>query len=153
MLLFIACLCFTLMAHTPCCVVCLLNHQICLLLQNHFGSSIFSFKPSAIVSYSAGQWGGTRAAHSLRAILSELGCLPVSAMVHVPKAQEVFDDRGSILKGVDAERWRGYMARTWSQLEWWGEAAKTHRRTVDPLARSMSPPLVTSPAQRNAPNS
>ena len=24
---------------------------------NHFGSSIFSFKPSLIVSYSAGQWG------------------------------------------------------------------------------------------------
>ena len=33
---------------------------------NHFGSSLFSFKPSCIVSYSAGQWGGTRAAHALR---------------------------------------------------------------------------------------
>lgn len=40
---------------------------------NHFGSSTFSFKPSAIVSYSAGQWGGTRAAIALRPILSELG--------------------------------------------------------------------------------
>ena len=27
-------------------------------LLNHFGSSLFSYKPSAIVSYSAGQWGG-----------------------------------------------------------------------------------------------
>ena len=26
-------------------------------LLNHFGSSLFSFKPSAIVTYSAGQWG------------------------------------------------------------------------------------------------
>ena len=43
---------------------------------NHFGSSVFSFKPSAIVSYSAGQWGGTRAAIALRPILSELGALP-----------------------------------------------------------------------------
>ena len=25
---------------------------------NHFGSSLFSYKPSAIVTYSAGQWGG-----------------------------------------------------------------------------------------------
>lgn len=45
-------------------------------LLNHFGSSTFSYKPSAIVSYSAGQWGGTRAAHALRPTLSELGCLP-----------------------------------------------------------------------------
>jgi NAD(P)H-dependent FMN reductase len=43
---------------------------------NHFGSSVFSFKPSAIVSYSGGQWGGTRAAIALRPILSELGALP-----------------------------------------------------------------------------
>ena len=27
---------------------------------NHFGSSVFSWKPSAIISYSAGQWGGSR---------------------------------------------------------------------------------------------
>ena len=37
------------------------------------GSSVFSFKPSAIVSYSQGQWGGCRAAVGLRPILSELG--------------------------------------------------------------------------------
>lgn len=35
-------------------------------LLNHFGSSLFSYKPSAIVTYSAGQWGGARAAVSLR---------------------------------------------------------------------------------------
>jgi chromate reductase len=46
---------------------------------NLFGSSVFSFKPSAIVSYSAGKWGGTRAAHSLRPLLSELGmCLLIA---------------------------------------------------------------------------
>ncbi len=27
-------------------------------LLSHFGSSVFGFKPSAIASYSAGQWGG-----------------------------------------------------------------------------------------------
>ena len=62
------------------------NHFPCpglLNLFNHFGSSIFGFKPSAIVTYSAGQWGGTRAANSLRPFLSELGCLPVSAMIHI----------------------------------------------------------------------
>ncbi|KAH8064960.1 NADPH-dependent FMN reductase [Aureococcus anophagefferens] len=44
---------------------------------NHFGSSLFSFKPSLIVSYSAGQWGGVRAANALRPILSG-SALPVS---------------------------------------------------------------------------
>ena len=38
-------------------------------LLNHFGSSLFSFKPSAIVTYSAGQWGGMRAAVNMRTFL------------------------------------------------------------------------------------
>jgi hypothetical protein len=47
-------------------------------LLNHFGASRFAWKPSAIVTYSAGQWGGARAAMGMRGFLSELGCLPVS---------------------------------------------------------------------------
>jgi chromate reductase, NAD(P)H dehydrogenase (quinone) len=64
-------------------------------LLNHFGSSLFAYKPSAIVTYSAGQWGGTRAAVNMRTFLAELGCLPVSAMIHVPKAQEALDEDGA----------------------------------------------------------
>lgn len=119
-------------------------------LLNHFGSSIFSFKPSAIVSYSAGQWGGTRAAHSLRPVLSELGCLPVSAMIHVPKAQEVFTADGVVSDDSNAERWDDYTARTLSQLKWWAEAANEQRAHVNPYDES--PPLRKTPAQRNAPN-
>lgn len=117
---------------------------------NHFGSSTFSFKPSAIVSYSAGQWGGTRAAHSLRPILSELGCIPVSAMVHVPFAQNVFDEDGGIQGGKeDEERWENYVDRCLSQLEWWATAAKEHRKIVDP--NESSPAFRSDPTQRNAP--
>jgi NAD(P)H-dependent FMN reductase len=54
-------------------------------LLNHFGALLFAFKPSLIVTYPAGQWSGARAAIGMRAFLSELGCLPVSAMVHVPR--------------------------------------------------------------------
>jgi len=117
-------------------------------LLNHFGSSTFSFKPSAIVSYSAGQWGGTRAAIALRPILSELGCLPVSAMIHIPKAHEILDEDGSI---VDAEQWEGYTDRCFSQLEWWGVAALQHRQQVDPF--ESSPALRSNPTERNAPQS
>ena len=76
---------------------------------NHFGSSIFSYKPSAIVSYSAGQWGGSRAAIALRPVLSELGCLPVSAMIHIPNAGSSFNEDGSPVD--DPERWQKYADR------------------------------------------
>ncbi|SBS29735.1 NADPH azoreductase [Marinomonas aquimarina] len=118
-------------------------------LLNHFGSSLFSFKPSAIVTYSAGQWGGMRAAMGMRAFLAELGCLPVSAMIHVPKAQEVFDDSGQTLAGVDEERWRGYFGRTFSQLLWWAEATLVQRHKSDPFAQSAA--FKKDPSQRNAP--
>lgn len=127
------------------------NHSPCpglMNLLNHFGSSTFGFKPSGIVSYSAGQWGGTRAAHSLRPFLSELGCLPVSAMVHIPRAAEVLNDDG-LIKKSEQEHWKGYVDRMVNQLEWWGEAAKNQRNLIDPV--KVSPAFRKSPLQRNAP--
>jgi len=118
-------------------------------LLNHFGSSLFAYKPSAIVTYSAGQWGGTRAAVGMRTFLSELGCLPVSAMIHVPKAQEVFQADGSPQAGEDQAPWFDYFSRTFSQLLWWAQAASGYRDQVDPheLVRDFK----RDPSQRNAP--
>ncbi|NMT65052.1 NADPH-dependent FMN reductase [Marinobacter orientalis] len=118
-------------------------------LLNHFGSSLFSYKPSAIVTYSAGQWGGMRAAVGLRTFLSELGCLPVSAMIHVPRAQEVFAADGSPEAGEDKDSWFAYFGRTFNQLIWWAQAAKEYRAQVDPhkLVRDFK----TDPSERNAP--
>jgi chromate reductase, NAD(P)H dehydrogenase (quinone) len=116
-------------------------------LLNHFGSSLYAYKPSAIVTYSAGQWGGTRAAVNMRTFLAELGCLPVSAMIHVPKAQEVLDEDGSFAAGVDAARWTSYLDRTLAQLGWWAEAAK--RRRHEPAERPGA--FTRDPSERNAP--
>lgn len=99
---------------------------------NHFGSSLYSYKPSAIVTYSAGQWGGARAAVNMRTFLSELGCLPVSAMIQIPKAQEVFNEAGDYRTDVDAAHWDGYLGRTFAQLNWWACAAKYQREDVPP---------------------
>lgn len=118
-------------------------------LLNHFGSSLFAYKPSAIVTYSAGQWGGMRAAIGLRTFLSELGCLPVSAMIHVPRAQEVFDEHGAALEDVDGDRWFGYFERTFRQLSWWADAARRHRQQVDPHEQIAD--FKRDPSQRNAP--
>ena len=113
---------------------------------NLFGASLFAFKPSAIVTYSAGQWGGTRAAVTMRSFLSELGCLPVSAMVHIPHAGQVFDDDGSYALSADEARWSGYLGRTFSQLEWWAQAAANQRGVSSPTR-----PFLRDPSQRNAP--
>ncbi len=116
-------------------------------LLNHFGSSLFSYKPSAIVTYSAGQWGGTRAAVGMRTFLSELGCLPVSAMIHVPHAQDVFDEQGGYLGDVDGGRWDSYLDRTLDQLRWWTQAAMRQRQENE----ARPEPFIVDPAQRNAP--
>ena len=78
---------------------------------NHFGSSLFSYKPSAIVTYSAGQWGGSRAAVNMRSYLSELGCLPVSAMIHIPKAAEILSEYGYFMDSDGAVSWGEYFGR------------------------------------------
>ncbi|MBH0039584.1 NADPH-dependent FMN reductase [Pseudoalteromonas sp. SWN166] len=118
-------------------------------LLNHFGSSLFSYKPSAIVTYSAGQWGGLRAAISMRSFLSELGCLPVSAMIHVPKAEEVFNDDGSVQVGQEKSSWFNYFHRTFGQLIWWAQAAKNQSDVEDP--EQMLKSFKSNPSQRNAP--
>ncbi|MBU2881430.1 NAD(P)H-dependent oxidoreductase [Psychrosphaera sp. B3R10] len=118
-------------------------------LLNHFGSSLFSYKPSAIVTYSAGQWGGMRAAIGMRAYLSELGCLPVSAMIHVPKAQKVFDDNGIVHDGEDQNSWFNYFERTLNQLVWWSQAAQIQRAELDP--HKFVRDFKSSPSERNAP--
>lgn len=118
-------------------------------LLNHFASSLFAFKPSAIVTYSAGQWGGARAAMGMRAYLGELGCLPVSAMVHLAKAQVVFTEEGGYAEGVDARAWQGFLGRCFNQLVWWGEAARAQRAASD--GKAPSPAFTRTPSQRNAP--
>lgn len=118
-------------------------------LLNHFGASLFAFKPSAIVTYSMGQWGGVRAAVAMRAFLSELGCLPVSAMVHIPKAQEALNEDGQFKQ--EQAHWERYFGRTLGQLMWWAEAAASYKSQVDPV--HVSPAFKTAPSQRNAPNS
>ncbi|MGJ8647120.1 MAG: NADPH-dependent FMN reductase [Marinomonas colpomeniae] len=118
-------------------------------LLNHFGSSLFSYKPSAIVTYSAGQWGGMRAAVGMRTFLSELGCLSVSAMIHVPKAQDVFEADGSMVVGEDQASWFDYFGRTFKQLIWWAQATSDHRTEVDP--HHVVKDFKKTPSDRNAP--
>ncbi|WP_117233730.1 NADPH-dependent FMN reductase [Vibrio maerlii] len=118
-------------------------------LLNHFGSSRFSYKPSAIVTYSAGQWGGARAAVNMRTFLSELGCLPVSAMIHLPKAAQVLDENGFVVNASEQSEWDEYMNRTLHQLLWWAQGAALQRERQDPTKKAKV--FSKDPSQRNAP--
>lgn len=118
-------------------------------LLNHFPSSAFAFKPSLIATYSSGQWGGTRAALNMRSYLSELGCLPVSAMLHFPHADKAFEADGTPAADQDAARWAKYASRGVGQLHWWAEAAAQQRSAADPF--DASPPFRRKPTERDAP--
>ena len=85
-----------------------MNHTLAPGLVNvmsHFGSSLFAHKPAGIATYSAGNWGGARAGVALRPFLSELGCLPVSAMIHIPHAGKLLTPDGGLADPSGQERW------------------------------------------------
>lgn len=72
------------------------NHGIPPALKNlldHFLEEYF-FRPSAIVCYSAGAFGGVRAAMQLRMTLAELGMSSIPSIFPVPQVQDAFDDSG-----------------------------------------------------------
>jgi NAD(P)H-dependent FMN reductase len=95
---------------------------------DHFGGSNFSGKPSGIVTYSMGPYGGSRASMAIQPVLHELGCLPVSKMVAFASASELFKADGT---PVDPKhRMLGQLPGMLSQLEWMGVAMKAQREAT-----------------------
>jgi len=75
------------------------NHSIPPALTNlmdHFLEEYF-FRPSGIVCYSAGRFGGVRAAMQLRAFLGEMGMPTISSLLPFGAVQDAFDDEGNPL--------------------------------------------------------
>lgn len=101
------------------------NHSIPPALSNlldHFLEEYF-FRPSAIVCYSAGAFGGVRAAMQLRAMLCELGMPSISSLFPIPKIQDAFDNEGRPLEpGVDRR-----FGRFAAELEWYAVALRDAR--------------------------
>jgi NAD(P)H-dependent FMN reductase len=102
------------------------NHSIPPALSNlldHFLEEYF-FRPSAIVSYSSGAFGGVRAAMQLRAMLCELGMPSIPSLFPVPAVQDAFDDEG---QPRDEARIGRLFARFAAELEWYAEAMRDRR--------------------------
>ena len=107
------------------------NHSVPPALSNlldHFLEEYF-FRPSAIVCYSSGAFGGVRAAMQLRAMLCELGMPSIPSLFPLPSIQNTFDDDG---KPHDPERVERRFARFAAELEWYACALREARKSGVP---------------------
>src|SRR5438067_4898807 len=105
------------------------NHSIPPALSNlldHFLEEYF-WRPSAIVCYSAGAFGGVRAAMQLRAMLCELGTPSIPSLFPIPRIADAFDDHGVPLDPKTDARFLRFAA----ELEWYaGALADARKRGV-----------------------
>lgn len=101
------------------------NHGIPPALKNlldHFLEEYF-FRPSAIVCYSAGSFGGVRAAMQLRMTLAELGTVTIPTLFPVPKVQAAFDENGAAMDPAFEKRVKRFL----DELEWFARALQAAR--------------------------
>jgi len=101
------------------------NHGIPPGLKNlldHFLEEYF-FRPSAIVCYSAGQFGGVRAAMQLRMTLAELGMSSIPSLLPVPRVQEAFTPAGEPNDPGFEKRCERFFA----EFEWYALALRAAR--------------------------
>jgi NAD(P)H-dependent FMN reductase len=83
---------------------------------------------STIVSYSAGAFGGVRAAMQLRMTLAELGMSSIPSIFPIPHVQDAFDDDGRAKQPVIEQRVRRFL----NEFEWYAEALRRGRETGTP---------------------
>jgi len=101
------------------------NHSIPPALSNlldYFLEEYF-WRPSAIVCYSTGMFGGVRAAMQLRAMLCELGMPSISSLFPIPKIAQALDESGTPSDPGFERRFTRFA----SELEWYANALKDAR--------------------------
>lgn len=101
------------------------NHGIPPALKNlldHFLEEWF-FRPSAIACYSAGQFGGVRAAMQLRMTLAELGMASIPSLLPIPRVQDAFEDDGTPTDPKLHDRAKPFL----DEFEWHARALKDAR--------------------------
>ena len=106
------------------------NHGIPPALKNlldHFLEE-YLWRPSGIVCYSAGAFGGVRAAMALRMTLAEIGMPSISSLMPIPKIGSALADDGAIKE----ERLGRSLARFLDELVWHAEALKAQRAKGTP---------------------
>lgn len=98
-------------------------------LLDHYQSE-YLYKPSGIVTYSAGPFGGVRALITLRAILAELGTPSIPSAFPISKIGEAFDDDGNPQDTHYDQR----IGKFLDEFEWYTYALKHARGQECPVA-------------------
>ena len=109
------------------------NHSIPPALSNlldHFLEEYF-WRPSAIVCYSAGPFGGVRAAMQLRAMLCELGTPSIPSFLPIPTCRTP----STTTADPRDEAYHRPAARFLDELEWYANALKAAGRRAFPTER------------------
>ena len=92
-------------------------------LMDHYLEEYF-FRPAGIVCYSAGSFGGVRAAIQLRAFLSEMGMPTISSIFAISKIGDSLDEAGVSQEAALTKRVGQFL----DELEWYEEALKRQRK-------------------------
>jgi NAD(P)H-dependent FMN reductase len=88
----------------------------------------YFWRPSAIVCYSAGPFGGVRAAMQLRSLLAETGMPSIPSIQPIPAAGKALSKDGVALTQELAER----SGKFFDEFEWYMRALKAERVTGTP---------------------
>jgi len=88
----------------------------------------YFFKPTAIVSYSVGGFGGNLAGNHLRQIFAELGAPAISSMLSISRVKQVFDENGKLLDKTYEKRTDRFL----DEFEWYMSAFKNQREKGTP---------------------
>ncbi len=91
-------------------------------LLDHFLEEYY-WRPSAIASYSAGQFGGVRGAMSLRMILSELGMPSIPSILAVPHVSDAVDEHGALKQPRLAKTTTRFL----DEMAWYARALAAER--------------------------
>lgn len=95
-------------------------------LMGHFGGSCYAGKPSGIITYSPGPYGGMRAAMAIQVIAHELGCLPVSKLCGLSYVSDILNVDGTA-KDNNTDRMLKQLPDMLTQLDWMAVAMKRQR--------------------------
>jgi NAD(P)H-dependent FMN reductase len=99
-------------------------------LTDHFLEEWF-WRPAAIVSYSPGRLGGSRAATSWHGTLSEMGMVVISSTMAIGGIADALDDGGRPT-GDGGAAIETSFPRLGADLAWWANAAKRQRNDTAP---------------------
>ncbi len=106
------------------------NHSVSSALKNtmdYFLEEYF-FKPSAIISYSVGNFGGIVAGNHLRQILAEMGTPAIPSQLPISRVHETFDADGKLLD----ENYERRFSKLLDEFEWYVSAFAKQRELGTP---------------------